>query len=259
MSRRVEAMYSTGAELYERIWAPVLKPIGEALIADLPLEDARRVLDAGTGVGTLRPALQRAAPKAVVVGVDFSVGMLRRGPREHPQAAMDLRRLALPDDAFDAAVVPFVLFHVPEPQRAIGDLRRVLRPGGVLGAITWSREPDFEAQRVWVEELDRHGAIPAEPTTDHTELCSTDRMRELFESQAFTDVVSREKPFDHALAPEDLLTLRTGFGGSGIRARSLTPDRRRALVDRVRTRFAELPREAFVDRSAAILTWARRA
>ncbi len=78
MRRATMAMYDADAEAYEAGWAPVLRPYAVRLVRSMPLADAERVADAGAGVGSLLPELQRAAPRATVVAVDGSTGMLAR-------------------------------------------------------------------------------------------------------------------------------------------------------------------------------------
>src|SRR5258708_27867353 len=98
-------------------WSPVIRPIGEHLLPDLPLAAAVDVLDVGTGAGALLPAIQKGAPNATVLGVDNSEGMLRLAKDKHagPLKLMDVQDLALPDNHFDVAIAAFVLFHLPSP------------------------------------------------------------------------------------------------------------------------------------------------
>lgn len=256
--RTVAEAYGRGAAVYERLWAPALLPLCRELVASLPLPDAARVLDAGTGAGTLLPTLGAAAPGALVVGVDATPDMLRRGPPGFPRAVMDLQALALSADTFDGAVAAFVLFHVADPPRALRELCRVLRPGGVLGTITWRGDPDFVAQRVWTEELDRHGAAPAAATTNHAGLDSVDAMGRSLRAAGFEPGKGWEQAFAHRHSPDSFLDLRSALGASGGRFASLPPARRRAVLDAARRRLERLDEADLVDANRAIFHLARK-
>jgi SAM-dependent methyltransferase len=103
---------------------------------------AERVLDIGCGPGSYLQRLGRR-PGLRLIGLDLSRGMLTDAIRSwNPAlpwpylAVADAQTLPLPDASCDRALAMHMLYHVPRIERAVHELRRVLRPGGVLLALT---------------------------------------------------------------------------------------------------------------------------
>jgi ubiquinone/menaquinone biosynthesis C-methylase UbiE len=112
----------------------------DEFIADIrsTLRPHDRVLDAGSGDGHWREHL----PKDIrYVGVDLGVGD-KAVDYSHLDAKADLHALPLRSSSFDAAISIQVLEHMKQPWRALDELSRVLKPGGVLFLST----PQGEAQ-----------------------------------------------------------------------------------------------------------------
>ena len=102
------------------------------LAASAAVRPGDRVLDAACGTGDLALADLRAGA-GHVVGVDFAPRMLERARRKTAQIEWreaDMLMLPFPDASFDAATVGFGVRNVTELERCLGELRRVLRPGG---------------------------------------------------------------------------------------------------------------------------------
>jgi phosphatidylethanolamine/phosphatidyl-N-methylethanolamine N-methyltransferase len=126
-------------------WAPIYDKVYVKLLADGQRKAAAAaaacgpdILEVGVGTGLV---LRYYPADARVVGVDLSEHMLAKA-REKVESlglsqvrglvAMDACRLGLPDGAFDAVTVPFVITLVPDPEGALDEMRRVLRPGGEI-------------------------------------------------------------------------------------------------------------------------------
>jgi demethylmenaquinone methyltransferase/2-methoxy-6-polyprenyl-1,4-benzoquinol methylase len=98
------------------------------------------VLDACCGTGDLAIACARAGGR--VTGLDFSEPMLERARRKDPGLEWvrgDLLALPFADASFDAATVGFGVRNVDDLQRALAELRRVLRAGGRIGILEITR------------------------------------------------------------------------------------------------------------------------
>ncbi|MER7347407.1 methyltransferase domain-containing protein [Streptomyces aurantiacus] len=108
-----------------------------------------RILDVGCGPGTITADLAALVPDGHVTGVDRAPGILERarataagrGLDNVTFAVDDVHALAHPDDSFDVVHAHQVLQHVGDPVRALREMRRVCRPGGVVAV----RESDYEA------------------------------------------------------------------------------------------------------------------
>lgn len=261
-SAKLTARYSSSAADYARHWSPVIRPMGQRLIRLMPLTSARRILDLGTGTGALTPDIRAVAPGATIVGVDGSVGMLKVAQESVtvPLVAMDIRHLGFESGSFDAAVMAFVLFHLPDPVQGLVEIRRVLRPGAMLGICVWGSSPSFGASDVWDEALSAFGAGP-DPfqSTDRDNLMDTpEKLASLLHEAQFEVARSWSEQFEHRWTAEALIAQRVAFGSYQRRLETLDATVRGACLARVRERLDALPASAFAFRPDIVFAIGRR-
>ena len=139
----VEAMFDRVSPVYDamnRVMTAGLDRRWRRLTARAVVRPGDRVLDACCGTGDLALEALRAGGR--VTGVDFSERMLERA--RHKSAAVewihgDVLSLPFPDGSFDAVTVGFGIRNVAELESGLGELARVLRPGGRLGCLEITR------------------------------------------------------------------------------------------------------------------------
>jgi demethylmenaquinone methyltransferase/2-methoxy-6-polyprenyl-1,4-benzoquinol methylase len=155
----VQTMFDRIAPVYDvmnRLMTAGLDQRWRRLTVGSVVSPGDRVLDACCGTGDLAVAAREAG--ATVTGLDFSARMLERARRKDPTIEWvqgDVLRLPFEDGSFDAATVGFGVRNVADLGAALGELRRVLRPGGRLGIleITRPRGPLRVFYRLWFDVL----------------------------------------------------------------------------------------------------------
>src|SRR5688572_12947499 len=156
------------SEGYDSSGSPLFAHFGSLLVDWVGLNAGDRVLDVGAGTGaTLVPAARQVGDTGRVVGVDLAPGMVARLARTISVAGItnaealvaDAEELPFPDESFDAVLCAFTLFFFADTNRALGELRRVLLPGGALAISTFTREGSVSMDRIW-QRLSPHSAVP---------------------------------------------------------------------------------------------------
>lgn len=156
------------------------------------------VLDLAAGTGDVTEAL--AVRQARVISTDLSPVMVeatrRRGIPGVEHRVMDMQAIDLPDASVDAVVSRFGYMLVPEPERALRETRRVLRPGGALAFATWApakRNPWATAYGpVLIERGLMEPPKPDEP--GQFSLSEPERIEELVRAAGFEELSIAEVP-----------------------------------------------------------------
>ena len=139
------AFNEAGSE-YAKAGAPFLPFFAQALADRAALRPGHRVFDVATGPGTVVVSAAKAVGRSgSILGIDLAEGQMSLARTiAHTLDApakfqhLDAQRLTLPDDGFDAALCGFGLPYFADPVRAVREMARVTRPGGVVAATIWA-------------------------------------------------------------------------------------------------------------------------
>lgn len=138
--RTVEKAYARWAPVYDVVFGKVFDRGRQAAIvaAERACGSSGRILEVGVGTGISLPDYARSNR---LVGIDISEPMLRKAKqrvRAHSLtnvdalSVMDVSHLAFPDNSFDVVVAQYVITAVPDPEAALDEFARVVRPGGEI-------------------------------------------------------------------------------------------------------------------------------
>jgi SAM-dependent methyltransferase len=182
------------AEAYDSLFVPALFGEWAPRVADAAaLRPGARVLDVACGTGVLaREAADRVGAVGSVVGLDAAPGMLAVAERKAP--GLEWRRgvaesLPFDDDAFDAVVSQFGLMFFRDRAAAVGEMHRVLAPGGRAAVAVWDSLANTPAYAASVALLDRVAGRPAaEALSAPYDLGDPEELRKLFVGAGFSNV-----------------------------------------------------------------------
>jgi ubiquinone/menaquinone biosynthesis C-methylase UbiE len=147
IQRRIQRYgWDLAASDYELIWQAQLAEVQTVMLAHASVSLGDDVLDlaCGTGLVTMRAA-RAVGPEGSVTGVDLSEKMIGAATQRAEELRLDNVRfvrmdgesLALPDASYDVVLCALGLMYMPEPELALRELTRVLRPGGRLAVAVW--------------------------------------------------------------------------------------------------------------------------
>ena len=140
----VEQAYDRWAPVYDLVFGGVFSKGRKAAIAATN-KIGGRVLEVGVGTGI---SLPQYGPHLRIFGTDISEAMLQKAKKRVAElrlknienlAVMDAEKLEFPDNSFDVVMAQYVVTAVPNPEVALDEFARVLRPGGELssGCSRW--------------------------------------------------------------------------------------------------------------------------
>jgi SAM-dependent methyltransferase len=242
------AAASVPGNYQERLAPVVFEPWAEILVDTVGLTPGDSVLDIASGTGVVaRLAARRAAPAGRVVASDVSEAMLAHAatcPAPHDAAPITRVRASADELPFPAATFDVVLCQqglqfFPDRAAAVREMRRVVRPGGVVGVAVWAADHRLEPFADYSEALAAAGATPPFPGAfdNASFVMGADEVGALLNDADFSSV--EVSIVDAAIVWPDADSAAAGILGTpfGPLVDSLSEDRRAALQSDLIRRF----------------------
>jgi ubiquinone/menaquinone biosynthesis C-methylase UbiE len=179
---------------YEAGWRAQLEPAQSLMLDMAALQPGERVLDVACGTGLVSFRIINAVgEKGAVVGTDISGEMVEAARRLAAERSVqnarferfDAEEMKLDEEPFDAAVCGLGLMYVPNPVKALEEMRRLLKPGGRAAAAVWGAR----AKCGWAEIFPVTDArVASEVCPMFFHLGTQDMLARCFTEASFTDI-----------------------------------------------------------------------
>ena len=199
-------VFDRAAPTYDRVGDAYHDFFGELLVDLAAVGPGDSVLDVACGRGAaLLPAARRVGGTGSLLGVDLSPEMVALAARALADEGlpgegrvMDAEHLGLGEASFDVALCAFGLFFFPDPEAAVAEVFRVVRPGGTVAVSTWGPEDErWSWEDDLLATLDAGRRAIVRPFDDATEIAA------LLRGAGFTDVACRLEEREVRFADED--------------------------------------------------------
>ena len=226
---------------YERGMGGWSRLAGEVFLDWLAPAPGLRWIDVGCGGGAFTELLVRRCAPADVRGIDPSEAQLdfartRPGARGAEFLLGDAMALPFESDRFDAAVMALVIFFVPEPAQGVGEMARVVGPGGTVAAYAWDMAGGGFPFHPIQAELRASGITsPLPPIADASRL---EVLRELWTGAGLEAIETREISVRRSFADfEEFWSTSTAMGSMRPALAAMAAGEAEQLKERVRSRL----------------------
>ena len=236
-------MFSAAAE-YERFMGRWSRQLAPEFIAFAGVKNGDRVLDVGTGTGSLTSALETTMTSSEIIGIDPSTGFVSYAKKNAKSSRMhfevgDAQALRFQNGSFDQTMALLVMNFIPDHNKAIGEMRRVTRPEGVVSACVWDYGEGMQMLRYFWDE-----AVALDPAVEpkderHMKLSRDGELGELWKEAGLSSVQEKPLSIDQAYQSFDdyWAPFLRGAGPGGAYVVSLSKERREQLQARIRKRL----------------------
>jgi SAM-dependent methyltransferase len=190
------AGWTEKAPAYDQHFASITRQAIDPILDCAGNLKQRDVLDICCGTGDLTAeAINRGAK---VTGVDFASTMIEIARQKVPQAKFevgDAEALSFPNEQFDVALCSFGLWHMAEPDKALGEAARVLRKGGLYVYTTWlPPQEGWDMFDLLVRAIKAHGTMDVNlpPAPPPFRFASASEAERALKSQGFAHITCKK-------------------------------------------------------------------
>ncbi len=240
------------AEAYERFmgrWSSLVAPL---LVDFTGVPESGRVLDVGSGTGSLAFSIAKRKVRSHVLGIDPSKEYVEyaKSRNSFPDRVSfqigDAQALQFPDATFQTSLSLLVFNFIPNSRKALAEVRRVTKAGGRISAAVWDYGENMRMLRAFWD-----AAVSADPKAEkldekHMPLCRSGELAQLWKQGGLEDV--HEQPLDIIMQFDSFSDYWDAFllgqGPAGAYVRSIDTDRLKVLRLEVKRRLSVTTEDA---------------